>query len=285
MTLHAVIGEGSINKRDLTHQLEDLREKATAEDDQFWFLVQGKSDPTQADKDLIAYFAENEIFFATIAHEDTTLDDLYENAEDNHEFDGEFGPALVEAMQSLQEDDEGADLLALLVNPKEDDEGDIAAIEAIQAAIDAGFEAFGLNDSMEQITLEEAEPEPPKAAAKKSSSSKATAEPKEGLLKDDEIAQPFNREELEAMSPPDIKALATGMGITGRGKKDYIEGILAARGDSPVSNVVPINSNAAAANGAEIKAGWLGEDQVFIVIHGASGVQFKRANAAAVDAL
>lgn len=281
MTLHVVIGEGSINTRELTHQLEDLKAKATKEDDQFWFIVQGKSEPTQADKDLIAYFAEHETFYATIADENETLDKLYDNAEDNHVFEGDLGPALVEAMQGLQEDDEGADLLAILVDPKDDDESDAPAIAAIEAVIDAGFEVFGLNDSMEQITLDDATPapEPPKAA-KKSSSSKATAEPKDVTPGED-----ITREALEAMTPPDVKALATGMGITGRGKKDYIEGILASLSDSPVSNVVPINSNAAAANGAEIKAGWLGEDQVFIVIHGANGVQFKRANAAAVDAL
>jgi len=238
VTLHAVIGEGSINKRELTHQLGDLWEKANKAEDQFWFLVEGKAEATQFDKDLMAFCVENGLFLATLTAEGTELDELYQQAD---------------------------------------------------AVMDAGFHVYGLNDSMEEITLEApeaAEPEPPKAA-KKAPAKKAAAQPKEVEAKEEEPADdergPYDRAELEGMADAELKALANGMGVTGRGRKAYVDGILKLQGDTPVSDAVvtPLHNGHAVGNAA-----LLAEDWVLIVIHGADGrVQFKAASAAAVAAL
>lgn len=288
MTLHVVLGEGSINKRELAHQLDDLRDKAAQEEANFWLLVEGKDAPTQADQDLMSYCADNEVYVVTLAPDDLELDTFYETASENHQYSGEFADSLVEAMTELQEDNEGADLLTLLINPKEDHPDDEATIVVIEAVINAGFETFALNNSMEQIKLQEEAAPPP--AAKKTATVKKAAPPKEESLD----VGPYSKEELEAMSPPDVKALAQGMGVMGRGKADFIRGILAKQGDTSVSvaPVTPITSTTTNTAGSNVN--WtlsgsngdsLKEGEVLIVIHAPSGIRLKMVSAEKVAAL
>lgn len=277
MTLHAVIGEGSINTRELNHQLDDLMQNA---DNNFWFIVQGKAEPTQADQDLVVYFTEHEIYFVTLTDENVEMATLYEGRADEHVYDGEFGPALVEALESLREpledtdEMESVDVLALLVNPKEEDPLDTPAIDAIMAVINAGHQVYGLNDSMEEITLEEEVIEP-------------TDSTPQGDVAGDQSPSnvtPLSRyteEELSAMPAPEVKALAQGMGITGRGKKDYIAGILGAQ----TNHVITGSNTAMTTNGANGSITWLPNEQAVVVIHSSKGVQIKHMSLAAAEAL
>lgn len=275
MTLHAVIGEGSINTRELKHQLDDLMEKATNADQNFWFIVQGKATPTKADQDLIAYFAANDLYYVTLTLDGVTPDGLYDGASDGHEYVGNFGAGLLEALKELrEEEDDEVDVLAMLVNPKEEDPADAEVTDALFALIEAGYKIYGLNDSMEQITIEE-EAETEQIEPTDATPNGDVAGPDQG---------PFTEEELQAKSPAEVKALASGMGVTGRGKKEHIQGILTSQGGAVVTPLHTTTTTTGSLGAATFVVNGASE-QAIVVIHSSKGVQIKHVSLAAAEAL
>ena len=245
MALHIVLGDGEMPKKELTETLKDLWTRVD-DDEGFWFIVQGKSDPSATDKVIVDWFGRNELYYETVSDDPESAADIYSTASDTRK-SKKLATTVVEALNGAKGDGEGADVLALFASDDPTAEEDRWLNLVIQAAADAGFKSFALNDGMVEIDVAaaeaktaEAEPDeeaaPPKASkrpAKKAAAPVAEAEP--------ETNGAYTREQLEAMELPEIKEIASGLGIElparTRGTT-YIDHILGEeKGDGPVVEV------------------------------------------------
>lgn len=237
MTMHAVLGDGEMTRRELTETLADLWKSDEAEGQSFWFLVQGKSEPTDTDKALVTWLEKNEIYYEVVTDDPESMSEVYSAPQEVHTAK-KLSQKVVGLMQSKPEEGETAEVLALFF-----DTTDVTAAEdrwlngVIQAAYDGGFATRALNDGLVEIDLSEgaAEPEPEekptptKAVAKKSVAKKAAAPaPKpdteevdtEVPAEDAASSSPApaapeipTREELEEMEPSEVKEVAASLGI------------------------------------------------------------------------
>ena len=78
--MHVVLGDGEMSKRELVETLKDLWAKAG--DDQFWFVVQGKSAPSETDTNLMKWLASNEIWFEVVTDDADSMDEIYADAQE-----------------------------------------------------------------------------------------------------------------------------------------------------------------------------------------------------------
>ena len=248
MTLHAVIGEGSLPKKELTATLLDLLEKSTEEDADFWFLLQGKAEPTDTDKAVVEWLEANQIYYEVFTDDGDSLDAIYESSQNIH-----VGKRLVQKVTNILKgaEDQQVDLLALFVNTQEDDVADQFLLDMLQSAIDAEIPCFGLNDSMTQIDLsdggdEDTPAEEPVEVSSnnvtpiKKAASKRAATPKPGpIARTPERAmakaearalpEPHTREELEELTDAEVRAIGGSLGIATRGRENWISKILDAQ--------------------------------------------------------
>lgn len=297
--MHVVLGEGSITKKELEHQINELWEAATATDADFWFLLEAKETPTEADKALVKFLSTSAIHHQVLIPEGVTPDDLYDSAAERHDTEGDWAESVVEAMQSLPEGEEGADLLALFVDPANEVPEDAELIGVIEAAINAGIEVFGLNDSMEPVTFDADEPEEPPvppptpAKASKTASKKAAPQPAAEPEDDTTPAAPveYTRVELEGMTPPEVKAIASGMGLSAKNKAGQIDLILAGQEQGPPAGVNPgaAQNNsplvAAAATSTNAALAVSGDKAMCVVVFANGSIVAKFVDAAAAQAL
>ena len=56
MAMHVVLGDGEMSRKELTETLKDLWNRAG--DEPFWFLVQGKPEPTETDANLLTWLQQ-----------------------------------------------------------------------------------------------------------------------------------------------------------------------------------------------------------------------------------
>lgn len=243
MTMHLILGEGEMPKKELAATLKDLQEKVQsgADEAEFWLIVQGKDEPTATDKALMAWIKANEVYFevlSTVA--ETELDDIYEGRQAFHK-----GAKLpIKAVNLLKTNSEGSDdvsVLGLFTNIEEETPEDLPLLDVLQAAIDAGFDCYGLNDSMTKIDLsgedgdaeaEGEEEEAPPTRAKKGVASKAA--PKKASAKSGPRA--ITEEELDALSDAEVRAIGQSMGITTRNRANWIAKILEKQGPVDVKD-------------------------------------------------
>lgn len=221
MAMHVVLGDGEMPKKELTATLTDLWSKAAAEEAQFWFLLQAKSEPTATDRALVAWFVANEIYYEVISGDADADDKLYDTAAETHSVKS-LATTVVKLLNEKPEDEETADVLALFASDDPDAEEDRYLNEVAQAAVDAGFTVFALNDGMVEVDLTTGEEEPAaaapdpvpvKAAAKKAAAKKAAAPKPAAAEADDEPTGEITREFLEERSLDELKAIAANRGI------------------------------------------------------------------------
>jgi hypothetical protein len=156
MTLHVVLGDGYMPTKEMTAHLQDMKEKALADDDGFWFLVQAKPEPSDTDRALIKWLTaeENDIYYDAIGDKDAA-DKIYSTAQTVHKA-ARLAPKVVDLMSRAKTGDEenepeGADLLALYFSDEEDADEDAWLNDVISAVADAGFPVFAFNDGMTPI--------------------------------------------------------------------------------------------------------------------------------------
>jgi hypothetical protein len=240
--MHVVLGDGEMTQKELSETLKDLWEQAG--DEAFWFVVQGKSEPTTTDKNIVKFLHTNEIYYEVLTDDADAMADIYTQSQNTH-VAKQLARKVVSLLNNSPEEGEEADVLALYVSDDSEAEEDRWLNTTVQAANDAGFKGFVLNDGMVEIELsggepEEPEPEEPpkpsKAPAKKVGAKKA-APAKETA------AEVPSREELEEMDLGELKEVAANLGITLPPRtrpKTYIDHILGeAAPETPEAEVTP----------------------------------------------
>ena len=219
MTMHVVLGDGEMPRKELTETLQDLWDKATNNDETFWFLVQAKAEPTATDTALMSWISKNEIYYETIGDGDEVAE-IYDGAQEKHTAK-RLATKIVNLLNSKPEEGESADVLALFVSDNPEAEEDRWLNETIQVVIDGSFTVLALNDGLVEVDLsdeaETAEQEPDeapapakKAAAKKVAAKKAAAPAAE--VEEDPGA--WTREALEDKSLDVLKTIAANSGIS-----------------------------------------------------------------------
>ncbi len=251
MAMHVVLGDGEMPKKELTATLTDLWGKDTDAGQTFWFLLQAKSEPTDTDRALVAWLVANEIYFEVVSGDADADDKIYDSAVETHSAKS-LATTVTKLLNSKPEDGEPADVLALFASDDPDAEEDRYLNEVAQAAVDAGFTVFALNDGMVEVDLttgEEEEaapaPEPVKKAAAKKAAAKAAAPTKKAAAKaapapaaeeEAEETGEITREFLEERTLDELKALAANRGIELPPRTrhaTYIDRILGAAPEEP----------------------------------------------------
>ena len=111
--MHVVLGDGEMTRRELSKTLEDLLEQAGSED--FWFLVQGKPEPTGTDKAMMEWLHERTVWYALITDDKKGMHECYEGAQEVHEVK-RLAPKVLSLMQERPTEGEDAALYGLFVN-------------------------------------------------------------------------------------------------------------------------------------------------------------------------
>jgi len=262
--LYAIAGSGEAPAAEINRVLTDLKAKATAEDVDFWFLVEAKDEPTDTDKRVTAWFKKNEVYFETV----TSTDATYDGASEAHQSEDPLG-FMLERVLGIRPDEDGWVLALLPPEEGDDDEPLMALIEASNAA---EVEVRQLNGAMETLTLteaEEAEEEPApapakKAAAKKAAPAKKAAAPAKKAAKkaapaaEEEVEEGegvYTQEELTKLGIPELTGIAKGQGIDtkGLGKRDLITAILGSTRMAEADEAVAVETAAVvSANGDDV---------------------------------
>lgn len=221
MTMHLVLGDGEMTRKELLSTLNDLW--TSAEGDSFWFIVQGKSNPTDTDQAIVNWLAKNNIYFEVVTDVPDAMDDIYDDAQATHSAK-KLSTKVIDLLNTSPEDGEDAKVLSLFVSNDETVEEDRWLASILEVVCDNGFPVFALNDGMIELEFgadanaEEEEEEEAPAPTPRAGASKKTAA---AVVEDDEdeeeeeegaVAE-YTREQLEELALPALKKIATGMGI------------------------------------------------------------------------
>ena len=150
MTMNVVLGDGELPGKELDALLADLWEKAIKADDPFWFLIQGKAEPTATDQRMVQWLIANDIYYEMIS--DGSESDLYEAYQNKYTVK-RLAPKVVSLMQETPDEGEEARLLALFASDDPDAEEDRWLNDAIQVVADANFTVLAMNDGMQEIRV------------------------------------------------------------------------------------------------------------------------------------
>jgi len=253
VTMHAVLGDGEMTRKELTETLADIWKADEKAGNTFWFLLQGKAEPTDTDKTLVQWLEKNDIYYEIITDDAANVDPVYSQPQETHEAK-RLGQKVVNLFNSKPEEDEPAELLALFASSDPDAAEDRWLNTICQSVFDAKFPIRALNDGLVEVDLSEGageaekEPEeapgevakPTKAVSKKAASGKLDL-PDTPVSHEAEVAKAPTRAALEAMDLDGLKEVAARMGITvpARSRMNtYIELILGeAKDPTPVAEV------------------------------------------------
>lgn len=234
MTLHIVLGDGFMPTKELTAHLADIHERANADDDGFWFVVQAKPEPTDTDRALIKWLNDPKngvdgegVYWDAVGDADSA-DKLYEGAQTIHKAT-RLGAKVVQLMEKAKEggelDEDGeeipgedADLLALYFSDVEDADEDRWLNDVISTVADAGFPVYALNDGMTLI-------EPPDEDEDDVEDEAVGADVIEAVT----AAPTYTREQLAEMDLDELKKIAVekGVEVPPRSRKPtYVDAIL-----------------------------------------------------------
>jgi hypothetical protein len=214
VAMHVVLGDGEMTRKELTETLKDLWDKAG--DEPFWFVVQGKSEPTDTDQALVSWLHKNEIYYEVVTDDADSVSDIYDQAQETHTAK-RLAQKVANLLQTKPEDDEDAVILALFVSEDPAAEEDRWLNTIIRSAMDEGFKALALNDGLTEIQVdgdspeEEVEDVTPKPT-KKTVAKKAPQPVEEEPAKQAPVGA-YTREELEELDMAALKEIAAGMGI------------------------------------------------------------------------
>jgi hypothetical protein len=224
VTLYVVLGDGEMPSKEVPHQLEDLWDKAEAEDQNFWFALLAKEHPTATDLELVKFFNANAVHYALIVPADMQAPDLYTDVAEYLDVDTPK-TGVDFALSELAEQGEKTVALALFSNLEEDDPADAELIDYIAAALENGREVYALNDSMEpvEIRTEEVAPMPEATVAPKQEDPVESAPE----VEDAPDLEPLDKPYLEGLTTAELKELCKGMGIPYTTKAAAVENILA----------------------------------------------------------
>lgn len=255
--LYAIAGGGEAPATEINKALTDLKNRATKDDGDFWFVLEARDQPSKTDDTILKWLAKNETYFETYSRTDAA----YEGAQESHHSDDPYGSMLERVMEVRP--DEDSMVLALL--PPEEAEDDEELMSLIEGANQAEIEVRQLNGAMATLTLgdAEAEPEPEpapaptkKAAAKKAvapapakRASKRAAAASAPPAEEEEVPEGvYTQEELTKLGVPELTGIAKGQGIDtkGLGKRDLITAIL---GSTRVQEAEEAEATATAAVG------------------------------------
>lgn len=241
MTMYVVLGDGELPGKELDALLADMSAKASKADDPFWFLVQGKAEPTATDQRMVKWLIDKDIYYEMIS--DGSESDLYEKYQKKHTVK-RLAPKVVSLMQETPDADEEAKLLALFASDDPDAEEDRWLNDVIQAVADAEFKVLAMNDGMQEIKVvttddeDETEEEPvAEVVPMKNASKKAAAKPEEPEEEMGSANGGYTREQLEELDLDGLKAVAAKLGIELAPRTrmaTYIEAILGNSKDEEV---------------------------------------------------
>lgn len=156
--MNVVLGSGEMPVRELTASLQDLWNEALANEDNFWFVIQGKSEPTATDKALVTWLSSNDVWYSVIS-DGTDIDSIYmEEAQEQHTAK-RLAPTVVNLMKTGPEEDEPAQLLALFASDDFSAEEDRWLNDVGAAVQEAGFTVRALNDGLVEIDMSDVEAE------------------------------------------------------------------------------------------------------------------------------
>ena len=233
--MHVVLGDGEMTRRELNKTLEDLLEQAGSED--FWFLVQGKAEPTGTDKAMMEWLHERVVWFAVITDDKKGMADIYEGAQETHEVK-RLAPKVLSLMQERPTEGEDAALYGLFVNNDSDVPEDTWLNDVMTLIVDGGYKVFAMNDGLVELGWETSEEEAEeqeeipdnvvdhpakKAAAKKSAAAaaptkKAAAKPPPPADDEEEAEEVATttiptRDELEELNAEQLRKLGAAKGL------------------------------------------------------------------------
>jgi hypothetical protein len=236
MAMHIVLGDGEMTAKELAATLQDLW-NATVKDEAFWFIVQGKSEPTSTDLALLKWLHSNEVYYEVLTDDADSLDDAYEGYQNLHTAK-QLARKVVNLLESSPEEGESADLLLLYSSSDSSAEEDRWLNKVAQAAADGAYQSFVLNDGLMEVEIftdgaeeEEEEEAPKKTGPSKKAPAKRPArqEPEEEEEEPEASKGSYTRDELEEMDLSELKKVASDLGITVPSRsrpKTYVDYIL-----------------------------------------------------------
>lgn len=231
--MHVVMGDGEMTRKELVATLDDLWQKNEEDGDgNFWFLLQGKSDPTDTDQALVNWLNTNELYYAVITDDKASMHKCYNPAQTFvSKTLSKKVPALLE---SETEENEMVDILALFASDDPEAEEDRWLNELMSDLAMSGHAIRALNDGLlvldfeseeaptEEEPVEEEAPAPSKKAPAKKAAAKPKPEPEEEPeveaetteegVEEEEIE--VTRENLETLELAELKQIAGDLGIT-----------------------------------------------------------------------
>ena len=249
MAMHIVLGDGEMTRKALTETLKDLWE--SVEGQPFWFIVQGKSEPTDTDKNLVAWMHTNEVYYEVLTDDEESMSDIYTGSQNTHTAK-RLSQKVVNLIKSSPEDGEDAIVLALFTDVNDPDaESDRWLNNTIEAVLggEAPVKVLALNDGLVEIEFgaeekeeakEEAEDEPAKPSKSASKTPAKKSGPPGRPLNVKPKAPEHTREELEDMDLAALKAIAAEKGIDLPARtrmSTYIAHILGEAGEAPAAEV------------------------------------------------
>jgi len=266
VTLHVVMGDGEMTRKELVATMDDLWEKEG--DGNFWFLLQGKSDPTDTDKFLTNWLQSNDLFYAIVTDDKASLHPSYSSAAQTFVAKG-LAKKVLALIESEPEENELVDVLALFTSDDPEAEEDRWLNDLMGEVAEAGHTIRALNDGLTVLDFE-SEPEEPEeepeeeeepVTSKKAPAKKAAAPTKAGRPKPVAAPEPeeeegeeveveeveLTREDLEAMDLAELKQIAADNDIVlppRTRSTTYIDAILGVD-DTPEAEVedAPASSN------------------------------------------
>lgn len=217
--MHVVLGDGEMTRRELSKTLEDLVEQAAEipNDDEFWFLVQGKAEPNDTDKALMAWIDERDLWYAVITDDKKGMAPIYKTAQETYEVK-RLAPKVLSLMEEKPGENEDAALFGLFVNNDADVPEDTWLNEVMAAVVEGGFKIFSMNDGLVELglpgsgeTVEDGEEEPDNVVEMTPKSK--TPKPQPPDRDDDKPSGKPTREDLMDMNAEQLRALGLSMGL------------------------------------------------------------------------
>jgi hypothetical protein len=266
VTLHVVMGDGEMTRKELVATMDDLWEREG--DGNFWFLLQGKSDPTETDKFLTTWLQGNDLFYAIVTDDKASLHQCYSSAAQTFVAKG-LAKKVISLIESEPEDGELVDVLALFTSddPEAEEDrwlndlmGEIAEAGHTIRALNDGLTVLDFESSPEEEEVEQSEEEeevrskkapakkaaPSKTAPSKGAKPKSAAQPEPEEESEEEVEEvELTREDLEAMDLTELKEIAKANGIELPPRTrttTYIDAILGVD-DTPAAEVEEVSSN------------------------------------------
>jgi hypothetical protein len=220
--MHVVLGDGEMTRRELSKTLEDLLEKADENED-FWFLVQGKAEPTATDTGLMAWITERKIYFQAITDDKKNMAPIYKEAQETYEVK-RLAPKVLSLMQELPAENEEAALFGLFVNNDADVEEDTWLNDVTASVAKGGFKIFAMNDGLAELELpgaaaeeqpEEEQPDnvtdiTPKSRKAPKQAPTSTEDEVEEKTADESI---FTRDDLENFDSDKLREIGAARGL------------------------------------------------------------------------